>query len=116
MSPDRLFLFQSKGVDIVASDIAKQHRCVGWIEAHVEPIDPGELKSLQVDNPLSFAARGPDSKHTRIILKWHQEVNEVAVLRPRMGNCMALVQQRPPPVWDIEDLDAELVERLCGNG
>ena len=77
-----LFLFQCEGVNIVRSHVANQHRGVCRIKTHPKVERPCETESLQIDNALRIAIRYADSKHARI-MPAEQEVNELAIRRPR---------------------------------
>ena len=83
-----LFLLQCEGVNIVRSYVADQHRCVCRIKTHPKAERPCGTESLQIDNALRVATRYADSKHARIIRR-PQEVNELAIRRPRRKIALA---------------------------
>lgn len=77
----QLLLLQRESVNVNPSRVAKQHRQVFRVQSHPNPIQPREMKSLQIDDALRFASRWADSKHA-LITALTQEVNEAAISRP----------------------------------
>jgi hypothetical protein len=74
----RSFLIQSKRVNIVASNIAKQQRCVCWVEPHIRPPPSRIMPVLQICNLLFRPTADADSKQAQIAPR-APEINELAI-------------------------------------
>ena len=99
-----LFLFQCEGVNIVRSHVANQHWSVCRIKAHPKCKRACVTESFQIDDVLRVAPRYADSKHARIIRR-PQEVNELAIRRPRGKIAPARwLHYRPSLRLKVEDL------------
>src|SRR5580658_10268722 len=92
----RSFLIQSKRVNIVASDVAKQQRRVYRIQPH-PPTPPSRIVPiLQIGDLLYRATPDTDSKHTNIA----HHVPEVDV--PAISGPLGRIHR--PLLWELQPL------------